>query len=126
MSNQELIKNFYISFQNKETDFSDFCHENIEWITMDDMPNGGIYVGIKSVFEDYFPKMLSNFKEFHALPERFLDFKDHVMVVGKYHGISNTNKEFTITFSHVYLIQDKKIVQFRQFTDSQKIQESLT
>ena len=38
------------------------------------MPNGGTYVGVKAVFEDYFPKMLSNFKEFHAIPERFLDF----------------------------------------------------
>ncbi|MCV0431135.1 ketosteroid isomerase [Nitrosopumilus sp.] len=125
MTDQELIKNFYIAFKNKENDFSKFCHDDIEWITMDGMPSGGRYVGIKSIFEEYFPKMLSHFKEFHTIPEQFLDFKDHVMVTGKYRGISFKNKEFDVSFSHVYLIKQNKIVQFRQFTDTKIIRDSL-
>ena len=126
MSNQELIKNFYIAFKNKIDDYSEFCHDDIQWITMEGMPNGGRYVGIKSVFEEYFPKMLSNFKEFHAIPEQFFDFKDHIMVIGRYQGTSKSNKNFDVPFSHVYMIKENKIIQFRQFTDTQKIQESLT
>ncbi|KAF6244909.1 nuclear transport factor 2 family protein [Nitrosopumilus sp. b2] len=125
MSNVPLIQEFYELFKNKDKKYLDFCHDEIEWITMDKMPNGGTFHGIKEIFEEYFPKMLSNFKEFHAIPEQFLDFKDHVMVIGRYQGISKSDKQFDVQFSHVYLVQDGKIIQFRQFTDTKIIQESL-
>lgn len=125
MSNVQLIQNFYESFKNKDKKYLDFCHDEIEWITVENMPNGGTFHGLKEIFEGYFPKMLFNFKEFHAIPEQFLDLKDHVMVTGRYRGISKLDKTFDVPFSHVYLIQDDKIIQFRQFTDAQKIQESL-
>ncbi|AJM93112.1 nuclear transport factor 2 family protein [Nitrosopumilus piranensis] len=125
MSNVPLIQEFYELFKNKDKKYLDFCHDEIEWITMDKMPNGGTFHGIKEIFEEYFPKMLSNFKEFHAIPEQFLDFKDHVMVIGRYQGISKSDKQFDVQFSHVYLVQYGKIIQFRQFTDTKIIQESL-
>lgn len=125
MSNLQIIKEFYDSFRNKDKKYLDLCHDEIQWITTEDMPNGGKYVGVKAVFEDYFPKMLSNFKEFHAIPEQFLDFKDHIMVIGKYKGISIKDKNFEVQFSHVYLVQENKIVQFRQFTDAKVISDSL-
>jgi len=125
MTNKELIKNFYDSFKNKEKNYLDFCHDDIEWITMDGMPNGGTYVGVSAIFEEYFPKMLSNFKEFHAEPDEFLDTEDKVLVFGKYTGISNSGKKFVAPFCHVYAIQNKKIIQFKQFTDTKIIQNSL-
>jgi ketosteroid isomerase-like protein len=126
MSNEELIKQFYVAFKNKdEKTYLKLCDENIEWITMDEMPNGGTYNGKKQVFENYFPNMLSHFKEFHAIPEQITGLKDHVMVTGRYQGVSKQDKEFDVSFSHVYLVEENKIKQFRQFTDAQKIQETL-
>lgn len=125
MNNLDLIKEFYYCFQNNDKKYLDFCHDEIEWITVDDMPEGGVFHGVEEIFEGYFPKMLSNFKEFYAVPEQFLDFKDHIMVTGKYAGISKKDKSFEATFSHVYLIQENKIMQFRQFTDTKIILESL-
>lgn len=61
---------------------------------MDGMPNGGRYIGLTSVFEDYFSKMLSNFKEFHAQPTEFLGVKDKVIVIGNYYGESKLLKKF--------------------------------
>jgi uncharacterized protein len=89
------------------------------------MPNGGKYVGVKAIFEDYFPNMLSNFKEFHANPEEFLESKDNVIVLGRYLGVSKIGKTFDVPFSHIYDIKENKILKFRQFTDTQKIHESL-
>ncbi|MFB5607714.1 MAG: nuclear transport factor 2 family protein [Candidatus Nitrosomaritimum yanchengensis] len=126
MSNVELIQKFYVAFKNKDKEtYLSLCDDNIEWQLADGMPNGGRYIGKSAVFEEYFPRMLSNFKEFHAIPEQITEMKDHVMVTGKYTGISNKEKSFDVQFSHVYHIQNEKIVQFRQFTDTDKINESL-
>jgi hypothetical protein len=89
------------------------------------MPNGGTYTGKKEVFENYFPNMLANFKEFHAIPDQILDLEDHIMVNGKYLGVTKHDKKLNVSFSHVFLIKENKIKQFRQFTDTQKIQDVL-
>lgn len=126
MSNVELVKRFYNAFKNQEKDvFLDICDEKIQWQLAEGMPNAGTYVGKQEVFEKYFPNMLSNFKEFHATPEQFTDMKDYVMVTGKYSGISNKDKSFEVLFTHVYRIKNNKIIQFRQFTNTEKIQETL-
>lgn len=124
-NNRELIKAFYTSFQNKDPKPSNFCHDDIEWMAMDGMPNGGVYIGIKSVFDDYFPKMLSNFKEFHANPFEFLCIDNRVIVFGFYQGRSILNKNFSVPFCHVYTILDNKISNFKQFTDTEKIQNAI-
>ena len=124
-TNEELVKEFYKSFKNKDHDYHKFCRNNIEWMTMEGMPNGGRYIGIKSVFEEYFPKMLSNFKEFPAQPNDFLSIDDKVIVFGRYHGESKLRKNFDVPFCHVYIMQGNKILQFKQFTDTEKIHEAI-
>lgn len=127
MSNEELIKKFYVAFKNKDMKIiNQVCDESIEWNTLKGMPHGGKYVGLKAIFEDYFPNMLSNFEEFHAIPDQYLESKDHVTVIGRYQGISKIGKKFDVPFSHVYLVQENKIKQFRQYTDTKTIQESLS
>ena len=75
MSNIELIQKFYNAFKNQEKEmYIQICDENIEWNVLTGFPNGGKYIGTNSVFEEYFPNMLSNFLEFHAIPEKFLSF----------------------------------------------------
>ena len=126
MSNIELIKKFYSAFKNNDTEaYRQLCDEKIEWITLEGMPHGGRYVGLDAIFGDYFPHMLSNFTEFHAIPETFLESDKHVTVIGRYHGVSKQGKKFDVPFSHIYQIKDNKITNFKQFTDTKKIQESL-
>ncbi len=89
------------------------------------MPNGGRYTGDKEIFENYFPNMLANFKEFHTIPDQILDLGNHIMVNGRYQVVKKHDKKSDISFSHVFLIKENKIKQFRQFTDTQKIQDVL-
>jgi len=127
MSNEELIKQFYVAFKNndKET-YLKLCDENIEWQTAEGMPNESNYIGKEEVFKNYFPNMLKNFKEFHAIPEQILDLKEHIRVTEKYVGISIKDKKFEVSFSHVYKIEKNKIIKFRQFTDTAIIQKALS
>ena len=69
--------------------------------------------------------MLLNFNEFHAHPSEFLETgDDRVIDFGVYQGVSNSNKSFTVPFYDVYKLQDYKILQCRQFTDTTKILEA--
>ena len=124
-NNEKLVKDFYGSFKNKDRFYDRFCQNNIEWITMDGMPHGGRYVGLKSVFEEYFPKMLSVFKEFHAKPNEFLCINDQVIVFGQYCGQTKIGKNFIVPFCHIYRIKDNKISQFKQYTDTKTIHDAL-
>lgn len=127
ISNREIIKTFYESFKKKDKQTSlQLCDDKIEWVSMEGMPSGGKYIGKNIVFDNYFPNMLSNFKEFHAEPKEFLSVEDVVIVFGRYYGISKSNKKFDVPFSHVYTLKDEKITRFEQFTDTKKIQDSLT
>ena len=84
MSNEELIKKFYTAFKNQDKQTClQLCHENIEWQLMDGMPNGGKYVGREQVFDNYFPNMLKNFKEFHIIPENFLKFDEKIIKLNR-------------------------------------------
>ena len=121
--NNQLIKDFYNSFRFKNENYLNYCHENIVWITMNGMPNGGTYFGVNSVFNEYFPKMLSNFKVFHADPKEFQTIDNRVIVFGSYVGKSKQDTSFEIPFCHVYQIIGDKISQFRQFIDTALMNE---
>ena len=85
-SNINLIKEFYLNFKNQNVNsYLNLIDDNIQWITMEFMPNGGTHIGKVDVFEKYFPSMLANFEEFHAIADEYLDIEnDGVLVLGKY------------------------------------------
>lgn len=125
MNNVELVKKFYALFGKRDRAFLELCHDDIEWTVMKNMPNGGTHVGKKAVFDGYFPKMLSNFAEFHVSTDEFVDAKDKVVVLGTYHIISKSKQKFDAPFAHIYTIQDNKITKFLQYTDTAEIQKAL-
>lgn len=125
-ANIDLVKKFYASFKAKdEQAYLQLCDDDIEWTVMEGMPRGGTHVGKAEVFGKYFPSLFSNFAEFHANTEEFLDSGDDVVVLGKYQMVSKkSRKTFGSPFAHVYTIKNGKIVRFRQYADTVKIQEA--
>lgn len=127
--NVDLVKEFYLQFKNQsKQSYMDLIDDNVEWITMEYMPNGGKYIGKSDVFEKYFPAMLSNFKEFHAIANEYLDVgNDSVLVLGSYTVKPKKNThDIKIPFAHIYKIRNRKIHKFRQYTDTAKIHKTLT
>ena len=128
-SNVDLVKEFCLQFKDKsKQSYMDLIDDNVEWVTMEYMPNGGKYIGKSDVFEKYFPAMLSNFKEFHAIADEYLDMvNDNVLVLGNYTVKSKKNThDVKIPFAHIYTIKNKKIQKFRQYTDTAKFHKILT
>ena len=126
-SNADLIRDFYyyMKKQDKQS-YLKLCDDDIEWTVMKNMPFGGTYVGKREVFDEYFPKLFSNFKEFHAKTEEFLEDGPKVIVLGKYYGIGDSGKKFQSPFAHVYTIKNNKIAEFRQYTDTAAIRKVLS
>lgn len=125
MQNIDLVKRFYELFKKGDKQYLQLCDDNIEWIVMQGMPNGRTYVGKSAVFDDYFPKLFSNFVEFHAVTEQFLGIGETVLVTGRYQGLAKSGKRFDIPFAHIYLIQNNLLTKFRQYTDTLKIKEAI-
>ncbi len=126
IANVDLVKKFYSSFKAKDKQtYLQLCADNIEWVVMDNMPCGRTYIGKTAVFEEYFRHLFSNFHEFHAMPEEFLDAGEVIVVLGKYQIVTKKSKETVVSpFAHVYTIKNEKIIRFRQYTDSVKIQNA--
>jgi len=124
VNNVGLVKKFYTLFGKGDKAFLELCHDDIEWAVMKNMPDGGTHIGKKAVFDEYFPKMLANFDEFHASTDKFVGSDDLVMVFGTYHIVSKS-KKYDAPFMHVYTIKNSKIVKFRQYTDTAEIQKAL-
>ncbi len=127
LANVDLVKKFYSSFKAKDKQtYLQLCDDDIEWKVLEGMPYGGAtYIGKTAVFEKYFRQLFSNFEEFHAMPEEFLDAGEAVVVLGKYQMVAKKSKDtFTSPFAHVYTIKNEKIVRFRQYADTVKIQKA--
>jgi hypothetical protein len=125
-ANVDLVKKFYSAFKAKDKQtYLQLCDDNIEWAVMDGMPGGATYIGKTAVFEKYFRNLFSNFAEFHAVTEEFLDAGHVIVVLGKYQMVSKKSGEtFTSPFAHVYTVKNDKIVRFRQYADTLKIQSA--
>ncbi|QLH09639.1 nuclear transport factor 2 family protein [Candidatus Nitrosotenuis sp. DW1] len=128
IANVDLVKKFYSSFKaNDKQTYLQMCADNIEWTVMDNMPCGCTYIGKTAVFEKYFQHLFSNFHEFHAMPEEFLDAGEVIVVLGKYQIVTKKSRETVMSpFAHVYTIKNEKIIRFRQYTDTVKIQNAVS
>ena len=85
------------------------------------VPDEKIKKDVKSIFFEVFPKLSEN--EF-AWEKEQKDY-DSWDSFAQLNMITFAESKFDVSFSHVYLVEENKIKQFRQFTDAQKIQESL-
>jgi uncharacterized protein len=124
-SNIDIVRRFYESLRYNDKSYLDMCSDDIEWIVMKNMPNGGTFIGKSAVFDEYFPNMLRNFSEFSALTEEFFDAGQNVIVTGRYVGTGNTGKKFDVPFAHIYTITNSKIIKFRQYTDATIIKDAI-
>lgn len=118
--NVEIIRRWYESADRELLD------PNIEWLIAEGFPSGGRYVGRKAVFEEFFPRLLSNFSEWGAKLDEILDAGDFVVALGHYRGrAKTTGAAIASPFAHVWKLDGGKIVQVRQYADTALIARAL-
>lgn len=63
--------------------------------------------------------MLAAIESFAAVPDRFIDGGDDVIVLGRYGGtMKNNGATLDAPFCHVYRFSGDRIMSFQQYTDS--------
>jgi len=118
--NENLLKKFYSGV----LDLKLLLDPDVSWEISDGFPFGGTYIGIKAVLNDFFPKLLEKFDDWHVLPEEFFAIDDNVIVTGRYAGIvKSTRNKIDAPFVHIWTIKNGKATRMRQFTDTAKFHE---
>jgi len=127
MTNVELIKNLYQAFaQGDIPAVLQSFDENIEWTEAEGFPYGGTYRGGEAVVENVFMKLATEWTDFKADPNEFLDAGERIVALGNYSGSYNqTGKSMNVSFAHVWTLKDGKIIKFVQYTDTLKVSEAL-
>lgn len=77
------------------------------------------YVGAPAIGEGVFGRLLAAIDGFSAVPDRFIDGGDDVVVLGRYGGtMKHSGARLDAPFCHVYRFAGERIVSFQQYTDS--------
>jgi uncharacterized protein len=100
---------------------------NVSWTEAAGFAYGGTYVGPNAVLEKVFRKLGTDWIGYSATPHQFITEGDVVVVLGEYSGrYKATSKSFRAAFAHVWKLQDGKVMDFHQHTDTAVIRDAMT
>ena len=126
-SNVNLIRSAYGAFSRGDVPgVLNILHEDVEWHEAEGFPYGGTYHGHAEVLDNVFMKLGTEWEDFRALDDEYVDGGDTIVVLGHYKGAyKETGESMEAPFAHVWKIGDGKVQEFRQYTDTVLVQRAL-
>ncbi len=120
MNNVDIIKNLYKSFAVGDIDaVLEILAEDVEWIESEGIPYGGTFTGHEAIVNGVFAKIGSEWSNFSAHVDEFIDAGDIVITLGVDSGTYNTTgKSMQAPTASIWRLKAGKIVQFRQYIDT--------
>src|SRR4051812_6625639 len=122
MSNVHTMQAVYAAFANNDPSLLfGAMAPDVQWHEAEGNPlaDRNPYVGPQAVGEGVFGRLMAAIDGFTAVPDRFVDGGDDVVVVGRYGGTMKHNGEkLDAQFCHVYRFSAGRMVSFHQYTDS--------
>lgn len=125
--NVDLVRKGYKAFNTGDmATVLDLLDENVEWTEMEGFPYAGTHRGPKAVRRNVFEKIGEEWENWQATPKDFIAAGERVVVLGEYTGTyEETGKRIQVPFAHVFTIKDEKVVEYRQYTDTELVQEAV-
>jgi ketosteroid isomerase-like protein len=117
-----LIRKLYDAMGDVKT-FKSLLADDVEWDIAAGFPKGGVYRGIDGVF-DFFA-LTADFDKFYAKGDEYFESGDHVIVLGRYFGVTKKGRSVEVRFGHFWTIRDGKIARLQQTGDTLLIARAL-
>ena len=118
-----LIRKLYGARGNVNV-FKSLLADDLEYDIAEGFPNGGVYRGLDTTFNEFFP-FLADFAEFYAEGDEYFESGDHVIVLGRYFGVTKKGRKVQSRFAHFWTIRDGKIGRLQQTGDTFLIAQAL-
>ncbi|MDJ0735476.1 MAG: nuclear transport factor 2 family protein [Nostocaceae cyanobacterium] len=120
MSNVDIIKGLYQAFAAGDMDsVLAILDPNVEWIESDGIPYGGVFQGQEAVVNGVFAKIGTEWDNFTARVDEFIDAGDTVVTLGVDSGTYKaTGKSMQAPTASIWTLKDGKVVKFRQYIDT--------
>lgn len=91
----------------------------VRWTEMAGFPCAGTWVGPQAVVDNVFAVLGREWIGYRFELQNLIDGGEQVVGVGTYHGTYRaTGKAMQARVTHVWTLQDDKVVAFEQFTDT--------
>ncbi len=93
----------------------------IVWYEAENFPyaDRNPYIGPAAVAEGVFYRLATEWDNFQALPDDFLDAGDTIIVTGRYRATyKSTGISLDAQFVHIWRLRDGKVITFQQYTDT--------
>ena len=119
--NIQVVEELYEAFASKDAEWlRQLLHPDVEWIQCEGFPGGDRRRGVAEVLSKVFGGLRSEWNDFCAIAEEYLDAGGKIVVLGRYSGThAVSGKSMFAVFAHVYDVADGKVTRFRQFADTQ-------
>lgn len=120
MSNLDIVKNLYQAFSEGDIDavFA-LLDPDIEWIESDGIPYGGVFKGHEAIMHGVFTKIGTEWNDFTAHVDQFLDAGDVVVTLGSDSGTYKaTGKTMSAPTASIWTIKNGRVIKFRQYIDT--------
>ncbi len=100
---------------------------DVSWTEMAGFPCAGTWVGPAQVIEHVFKVLGSEWTGYRFELQELMDAGDRIIGLGLYHGTyGKTGKSMQARVAHVWRLEDGKVVQFEQFTDTLLVAQAMT
>jgi ketosteroid isomerase-like protein len=104
--------------------FKSLLADDLEYDIAEGFPNGGVYRSLDATFNGFFP-FLADFDEFYAEGDEYFEAGDHVIVLGRYCGVTKKGRRVQSRFAHFWTIRDGKVARLQQTADTLLIAQAL-
>jgi uncharacterized protein len=122
MSNLNTVQAAYAAFaKNDPSVLFGAMTPDIQWNEAEGNPlaDRNPYVGAEAIGGGVFGRLISAIDGFSAVPHRFVDGGDDVIVFGRYGGtMKHSGATLDAQFAHAYRFEGGRIVSFQQYTDT--------
>ena len=99
--------------------------DDTRWTEMAGFPYAGTYVGADAIIAGVFKRIAEEWTDYRFVLERLIDGDKTIVGIGTYSGhYRSTGKAMTARVTHVWDVDDGRVLRFEQFTDTRLVAEA--